>query len=131
MRSEIANVLNIYHKNAELTSAITRINEEIEDNYQLIIHNFFPYLLDTYKDWRPHLGEVAMVINLESNTCFEVIIRRVDGYNVKAQAGETSSYYNFELNPKLEEYEMAIFVIPKQNYDDDIKPHLKLRDLNY
>ena len=58
-----------------------------------------------------------------------MIVRSVDGYSVRAQEGEKAVYHNFELNPKLEEYEVASFVIPKQNYDDDIKEHFELRFL--
>ncbi len=129
MRPELQNVMNTHRKNAELELVIARIEEELEQNYKLIIRDFFPYLLSLYEGWRPRLGEIAMVINLERNYCFEVIIRGVDGYNVRAQEGEKAVYHNFDLNPKLEEYEVASFVIPKQSYDDDIKEHFELRFL--
>lgn len=129
MRPGLENVVNTHRKNAELELAIARIEEELEQNYKLIIRDFFPYLLSVREGWRPRLGEIAMVINLERNYCFEVIIKSVDGYSVRAQKGEKEVYYNFEINPRLEEYEVASFIIPKQNYDDDIKEHFELRFL--
>ena len=126
---ELQAALNTHCKNIELESTIARIEEQLRQNYQLIIRDFFPYLLSLYKSWRPRLGEIAMVINLERDYCFEVIIRSVDGYRVRAQEGKKDVYHIFDLNPRVEEYEVASFVIPKQNYEDDIKNMFELNFL--
>lgn len=126
---ELQTVLNTHYKNIELESTIARIKEQLQQNYQLIIRDFFPYLLSLYESWHPRLGEIAMVINLERDYCFEVIIRSVDGYRVRAQEGKKDAYHIFDLNPRVEEYEAASFVIPKQNYEDDIKKLFELRFL--
>jgi len=40
-----------------------------------------------------------------------------------------NAYHVFDLNPRLEEYEVASCIIPKQNYLDDIKDYFGLRFL--
>ncbi|MBM4460092.1 MAG: hypothetical protein FJ011_20410 [Chloroflexi bacterium] len=82
-----------------------------------------------YDGWRPRLGETAIAINFEYGHCFEVLIRNVDGYRVRAQEGKKNAYHVFDLNPRLEEYEVASCIIPKQNYLDDIKDYFGLRFL--
>ncbi|OAD19470.1 hypothetical protein THIOM_004890 [Candidatus Thiomargarita nelsonii] len=115
---ELMNAVKVYRDNLKLEAKIERINNKIEKNHQLIIKHFFPYLLSTYKKWRPKLKEKAMCIDLEDQHCFEVTIKNIDGYMVRAQQGQKSVYHNFTLNPILEEYEVANFIIPKWSYDE-------------
>jgi len=66
---------------------------------------------------RPELEETANI--QRENAELELEIARI-----KKQLQEN---YNFDLNPCLEEYEVANFIIPKQSYTDDIKDHFGLQ----
>ena len=112
-------VVEIRRQNMELEANIAKIEEQIQQNYQGMIKDFFPYLLSLYENWHPRLGEIAISINLEMGHCYEVTVRSVDGYRVRAQEGSKPVYHTFELNPRAEEYEVAIFIIPKQAYEDN------------
>ena len=127
IRPELEEAANIQRENAELLAEIAQIEERLQQNHRRMIKAFFPYLLSIYEGWRPRLGEAAIVINFEYGNCFEVFIRNVDGYDVRAQEGKKNSYHIFDLNPRLEEYEVASFIIPKQNYVDDIKGYFELQ----
>ncbi len=111
---EMMNVVEVYRKNLKLEDKIERIFNKVEKNNQLIIKHFFPYLLSTYKKWRPKLKEKAMRIDFEGQHYFEVTIKNLDGYMVRTQSGQKNVDYNFSLNPILEEYEVANFIIPKE-----------------
>lgn len=127
IRPELEEAANIQRENAELLAEIAQIEERLQENRRRMIKAFFPYLLSIYEGWRPRLGEAAIAINFEYRNCFEVFIRNVDGYEVRAQEGKKNAYHIFDLNPRLEEYEAASFVIPKQNYVDDIKGYFDLQ----
>lgn len=116
---DLEKIVEIRRKNVELESDIAKIKDQLEQNCQRMIKAFFPYLLSLYENWRPRLGEIAMFINLEMGHCFEVTVKSVDGYRVRAQEGSKSVYHTFELNPRVEEYEVATFIIPKQAYEDN------------
>jgi hypothetical protein len=118
---ELERVADIQRENAKLESEIAQIEKQLQKNYRRMIRGFFPYLLSVYAGWRPQLGETAISINLEQGHCFEVTIRSVDGYRVRAQEGKKAVYHVFDLNPRVEEYEVASFVIPKQDYMNDVK----------
>ena len=113
---ELKRVVEIRRKNIELEAAIAEIKKQLEQNCTLMIKDFFPYLLSLYESWHPRLGEIALAINLEGGHCFEVIVKSVDGYRVRTQEGDKAVYHTFDLNPKVEEYEVASFIIPKQAY---------------
>lgn len=70
-----------------------------------------------------------MIVDFERSHCFEVTIRSVDGYRLRAQEGDKFVFHRFDLNPSLEEYEVAVFAIPEQSYRDDIKPNFDLQFL--
>lgn len=114
---ELTETVALYQKNSALETKIEEIKAEIEQNQQEIIRAFFPYLLSIYDKWRPKLGEEAVFIGFEGNMCFDVTIRTVDGYRVRAQEGEKRVFHNFELNPTLKEYQTANFIIPKQEFE--------------
>lgn len=114
---ELKETVELYQKNSALEREIEEIKAEIEQNQQGITRAFFPYLLSIYEKWRPKLGEKAVFIGFDGNMCFDVTIRTVDGYRVRAQEGEKSVFHNFELNPTLEEYQTANFIIPKQEFE--------------
>lgn len=115
-----------YNRNRALETEIERLNEQIKQNNKQLIQDFFPYLLAIYATWRPRLGEIAMLIDWEYCFCFEVIIRTVDGHFVRAQEGEKRVFHRFELDPKLEEYVQPSFIIPKANFEADIKDYFEL-----
>lgn len=114
-------VCETHHKNTELKAAIAEIEQQLEQNYQQMIRDFFPYLLSVYQDWRPQFGEVAMAIRLNEMYCFEVTICSIDRFGIRAQEGTKPVYHSFDLNPKIEEYELPHFIIPKHAYEKDIK----------
>jgi hypothetical protein len=120
-RSELDQVVDIQRENLELKAEIAQIEGRLQVNYQRMIRGFFPYLLSIYAGWRPRIGETAVAINLEHGNSFEVFIRSVDGFRVRAQEGQKAAYHVFDLNPCLEEYEVAAFIVPEQNYVDDIE----------
>ena len=124
-KQDVMNAVKIYCDNLELETKIEHISNEIERNYDLIIKHFFPYLLSTYKKWHPKLKEKAIYIDLENKYCFEVTVTNINGYIIRVQQGKKSIYHNFSLNPSLEEYEVANFIIPKWSYDE-IKPLFNL-----
>ena len=64
---KLKDVIKACNATIELETRMDSIRNEIEQNYQLIIKHFFPYLLSTYGKWRPKLEEKAMSINFESN----------------------------------------------------------------
>jgi len=115
---ELENVIKVYRENIELEAKVKSIKNEIEQNHKLIIEYFFPYLLSVYEKWQPALEEKAMVIDFASYYCFEVTIKKINGYMVRAQEGQRDVYHRFELNPVLNEYEVPVFVIPKSSYDE-------------
>lgn len=114
----LSSVQAIYQKNQKLEAQIEEIKAEIEANHKQLIAAFFPYLLAVYARWRPSLGEKAMAIYFDMHICFEVTIREINGYRVRAQEGQKSVYHRFELNPVLEEYEMPAFIIPMGSYNE-------------
>ena len=63
-------VFETYQKNTGLEAAIAEIEKQLEQNYQQMIKDFFPYLLSVYEDWRPRPGEIAMAIRLDGMYCF-------------------------------------------------------------
>lgn len=128
-RPELEEVVNIQRENMELMAEIAQIEKRLQANYQRMIRGFFPYLLSIYAGWRPRIGETAIAIDLEHSYCFEVFIRSVDGFRVRAQEGKKAVYHVFDLNPCLEEYEVASFIVPEQNYMDDIKQYFGLQFL--
>ncbi len=115
---DIKEVLNFYNRNLELEEQIESIQKEIKQNHRSIIETFFPYLLTVYEKWRPSLGEKAVNIDFERNYHFEVTVRAVDGYHVRTQEGDLSSYISFELNPDKDNYEVPHFIIPKWSFDE-------------
>ena len=127
-KQELKDAIKAYSENIELKTKMDCIRNEMKQNYQLIIKHFFPYLLSTYEKWRPKLEEKAMSVDFESNFCFEVTIKNIDGYMVRAQEGQKSVYHRFYLNPVMEDYEVANFIIPKWSYDE-IKDSFNLKYL--
>ena len=117
-KQELKNVIEVYHENIELEEKIDGIKNKIEQNHKLIIKYFFPYLLSVYENWRPALEEKAMVMDFESNYCFEVTIKKINGYMVRAQEEQRDVFHRFELNPKLDEYEVPHFIIPKSSFKE-------------
>ncbi len=124
--TELMKAVKAYHDNLELEAELERINDQIEENDQLVIKHFFPYLLSVYKKWKPRLKENAMCLDLENQRCFEVTIKKIDGNSVRGQIREADAYYRFELNPSLEKYETANFIIPKWSYEE-VKDLFQLR----
>ncbi len=118
IEQQLKEVIKIYRENLDLEAKIKDIEAQINQNNRLIIKHFFPYLLGIYEKWRPQINEKAMAIYFEADICFEVTIKNIDGYNIRAQEGKKDVYHRFELNPKLAEYEVASFIIPKHNYDE-------------
>lgn len=118
IEQELEDVIRVYGTNIELEKKTESIRDEIKQNHKLIIKYFFPYLLSTLKKWQPQLEEKAMYINLEEHYCFEVTIKTIDGYIVRAQEGEKRVYHRFQLDPVLEECKVANFILPKWSYDE-------------
>lgn len=126
---KLREVVTVYRANLKLEAKIKKIRHEIEQNHQLLIKHIFPYVLSTYGKWQPKRGEKAMFVDFESHFSFEVTIAEINGYRVRAQEGDNSSvYHRFKLNPVLEEYEKADFIIPKWSYDE-IKDLFRLKCL--
>ena len=71
-----------------------------------------------------------MAIRLDGMYCFEVTISTIDRYGIRAQEGTKPVYHRFDLHPKLEEYEVPHFIIPKSAYEQDIKGLFPLRFLH-
>jgi len=122
---QLADAIRVYRDNLAMEAQIEAFKTRIEENNELFIKYFFSYLLAIYEKWRPQIDEKAMAIYFDDNICFEVTIKTIDGYQVRAQEGRKEKYHNFELNPQLAEYEVPCFIIPKQNYDE-IKGFFKL-----
>lgn len=118
VEQELKEVLKFYRKNIELEEKIESIEGEIKQNHRSIIKFFFPYLLSVYEKWRPRLEEKIIYISLEHNHCYELTVKSVDGHTVRTREGEKDVYHRFDLNPVLEEYEVANFIIPKRSYDE-------------
>ncbi len=57
-------------------------------------------------------------LDLENQRCFEVTIKNIDGNSLRGEIREADAYYRFELNPSLEKYETANFIIPKWSYEE-------------
>jgi len=110
---------------AQMKAQIEDIKARIEQNNELFIKHFFSYMLTIYDKWQPQIGEKAMAIYFDHKICFEVTIKTIDGYQVRAQEGRKEKYHDFELNPQLAEYEVPCFIIPKQSYDE-IKGFFKI-----
>ncbi|MCP4157606.1 MAG: hypothetical protein GY757_58385 [bacterium] len=111
-------ILHCYRENLELEEQIETIKEKIEQNHRSLIEAFFPYLLTVYEKWRPSLGEKAVHIDFERNYHFEVTVRKVDGYHVRTQEGDSNCYISFELNPDKDIYEVPGFIIPMWSFDE-------------
>jgi hypothetical protein len=124
--TKLMKAVKAYRDNLELEAELERINDQIEENAQLIIKHFFPYLLSVYKKWKPRLRENVVCLDLENQRCFEVTIKNIDGNSVRGQIREADAYYRFELNPSLEKYETANFIIPKWSYEE-VKDLFQLR----
>ncbi len=116
--TKLMKAVKAYRDNLELEAELERINDQIEENAQLVIKHFFPYLLSVYKKWKPRLRENVVCLDLENQRCFEVTIKNIDGNSVRGQIREADAYYRFELNPSFEKYETANFIIPKWSYDE-------------
>ncbi|MEM7535146.1 MAG: hypothetical protein AAF639_23420 [Chloroflexota bacterium] len=115
---EIEETRLLFAKQTELEAKIKELRTEIEQNHLTLIQAFFPYLLPIYEKWRPHIGEVAVLVNFEHSYCHDVIVREINGYRVRAQEGDKSMYHRFELNPDLDGYIKPVFILPKQNFDE-------------
>ena len=120
MKTEQAlqNVLKVYRENFDWEAKIEELQGKIERNHKLIIKYFFPYLLSIYEKWRPSLEEKVMAIDFESQCCFELTIKTIEGHMIRAQEGQKDFYHRFELNPKLKEYMVPHFIIPKSSYNE-------------
>ena len=117
---ELKNVIQVYRENLELETKMEELRKQIEHNHRRLVEHFFPYLLSIYAKWRPRIGEKAMHIDLAAHYCFEVTIKTIDGYVVRAQEGEkTNVHHRFELNPVLdEEFRFPCFILPQSSYDE-------------
>ena len=118
IKQELKNVIEADRENIDMEADVKRLEKKIRNNHKLIIKHFFPYLLSAYKNWRPRLEEKAMAMDFESRECFEVTIKKIDGYMVRAQGKQDDVYYRFELNPTLEDRVHPDFIIPKSSYDE-------------
>jgi len=119
IEQELQNVLKVHRENLELEAKIEELQGKIGRNHKLIIKHFFPYLLSIYEKWRPSLEEKIMAMDFESQCCFELTIKTIDGHMIRAQEGEKQNvYHRFELNPKLKEYVVPHFIIPKSSYNE-------------
>jgi hypothetical protein len=117
MDRKLSYVLEIYNTNKGLKSEIDIIEKSIEQNYKQIICMLFPTIMEIYEQWCPRLGESAVNICFQSGIAFEVIVCEIDGYYVRAQEKGKNAYHNFTLNPSLEEYEVATFIVPCSFYE--------------
>ena len=123
----LENVSKVDRENIELEAEIKRLEDKIKQNHKRLIEYFFPYLLSVYEKWRPRLEEKAMAIYFGPHICFEVTVKEIDGYVIRAQEGQKKNVvHRFELNPVLEEYEAPCFIIPQSSYEE-IKEFFDLR----
>jgi hypothetical protein len=116
--AELMNAVKAYRDNLKLEAEIERISDQMEENDQLIIRHFFPYILSIYEKWHPKLEEKAICIDLEKQHCFEVTIKEINGDTLRARVGKQDIYYRLNLKPKLEEYEKTNFILPMWSYDE-------------
>lgn len=115
----LENVIKVDRENIELEAKIESLKDQIRQNHKRLIEDFFPYLLSVYEKWRPRLEEKAMAIYFGPHICFEVTIKEINGYMVRAQEGQKANVlHRFELNPVLDEYEVPCFILPKWSYDE-------------
>lgn len=117
MNRDMVTALGIYTTNRRLKSSIEMIETAMEQNHKLLISTLFPTIMRIYELWTPQIGESAVNVSFEAGIAFEVVISEVNGYTVRAQEKGKSVYHRFELNPSLEEYEQAVFVVPRSFYD--------------
>jgi hypothetical protein len=93
-----------------------RMELSIERSCREIITSILPYLLSIYEKWRPGIGEYAVRLDFKENTAFEVKVQSVNGQSVRAQQCTKPVFHNFDLNPQIEEYEVAQFIVPVEAY---------------
>lgn len=116
-------VVDLYSKQGKLKEYLAGIREQVEReqeeiNKKLIV-NFVPYLLEIYNNWRPKIGEIAMLVDFEGEWCCEVEIKEINGYDVLANRVAQKHVSNrFELNPSVNNYKVTKFVLPMRTYDE-------------
>lgn len=119
-------VIEFHREVLRLEAIISDSREKLLSMEQDFPKLFIPYLLNVYETWRPELDEKVMLVDFYQSCCYEYTVRSINGFSVRAQQGEKRVFVNFVLNPDVDDYETATFVLPMWSYNE-IKDNFDLQ----
>jgi hypothetical protein len=117
-------IIYFYRQIRNIDKGIDTLSKRRKRRTKNIASSFIPILAEKYKEYPFSIGDKAVLVDFAENLAFTVQIESIKGKDVRAR--ETRyCYHRFSIEPEIEGYETAIFVLPEKFYNE-IKDSFKL-----